>query len=186
VFGGASGNFDGINDSVTTPANSQFDPNAEDFTVECRLRLTNNADATYAVMSQQQSGTAAGWLFFVLGASHRISFASGPQASKIYTATSGGLTVNTWTAVAASKQGDTLRLYQDGTLVGSFTYVDGSISLSDQSVLVGFGFGSSGTIWNAGEQRWWQGQIDELRYVTGTALYTGSSYDLATSAFPPP
>jgi hypothetical protein len=184
VFGGASGTFDGTNDRLLTPATSLFDPNSVDFTIDARVRLTNNSNLTYPIISQQEGGTANGWMLFLVGVDHRLAFASGPGASQIYTATSGGVVVDTWTAVSVSKEGSTIRLYQDGAIVGSFTYVPGSISLTGQNVMVGFGLGGNGTIWEAPEFRWHQGQLDELRYVTGTALYTGDSYVLATTEFP--
>lgn len=184
VFGGASGNFDGANDRLLTPANSLFNPNDGDFTIEARVRLTSAANATRPVLSQQEGGTANGWMFFIGGASQLVSFASGPAAAQIFTASSGGVPIDTWTAVAVTKQGTTLRLYQDGILVGTFPYVAGTISLTGQNVMTGFGLGGNGTIWEAFESRWWQGQLDETRYVRNTALYTGPTYTLATSEFP--
>lgn len=184
VFGGASGNFDGFNDRLLTPANTLFDPNNVDFTIEARVRLTSGDNATRPIVSQQEGDTSSGWMFFIGGPSHRVSFASGPAAAQIFSATSGGVPVDTWSAVAVAKEGSTLRLYQDGAIVGEFPYVAGSISLLGQNVMVGFGLGGNGTIWEASASRWWQGQLDETRYVRRTALYTTPTYPLATAEFP--
>ena len=69
---------------------------------------------------------------------------------------------NTWTHFAATRNSGSLRLFLDGTQVGSTTSYTGSFP-SNLAVTVGD---------NAAGTESWNGYLDELRITKGTARYT--------------
>ena len=91
-----------------------------------------------------------------------------------------------WRAFAITDDGTNLRFYVDGTRV----YEGGSVQLSGTIPGVS---GARVSLYNAlqgflGPSPNWggslfSGQVDELRMLLGTALYTGASYTLDTQPF---
>lgn len=91
-----------------------------------------------------------------------------------------------WRAFAITDDGTNLRFYVDGTRV----YEGASVQLSGEIPAVS---GARVSLYNAlqgfsGPSPNWgntvfSGQVDELRMLLGTALYTGASYTLATQPF---
>jgi hypothetical protein len=79
-----------------------------------------------------------------------------------------------WVHIALTRSGSTVRLYKNGSLVSSGTSST-NLNLTDVSAIGGYG-GSTPNSYTL------QGSISNLRLVVGTALYTGSTYTVPTSA----
>lgn len=81
--------------------------------------------------------------------------------------------LNVWNHIAFTRQGLSLRMYVNGTLVGTKTMnanysMDNTASSTSWPIQIGYGF---------------VGYIDELRLTKGVARYTGTSFPLQTAPF---
>lgn len=96
-----------------------------------------------------------------------------------YTAT-GVITLNAWTHVALVKNGSTIEIYSGGTRrISLGSGISGAVPAQYVSVGGGLDFAFSyGT--------YFTGYIDEFRYQTGVAQYSGSTYTVPTAAFTDP
>lgn len=159
---GGSAYFDGAGDYLTAPYNSAWDFGTGDFTVESWLYRTALGSGVIAA-SFTSSGND-GWSFEI-NSSNQITF----YAESAYLATSTAtIPANTWTHIAASRSGTTLRLFIDGALA---TTVTDSTSIAGFSGLLAISATSTGVAPFVGYQ-------SNVRVVKGTAVYT--------SAFVPP
>ncbi len=177
---GWSGYFDGTGDYLSTPNAAALRLGAGDFTVEAWIypnRLTNTYSqgicGTYGYVSTQDRG----WLFYLDAAGYLQLIMYG-SAGAGFTLTSSTLTtINTWSHVAATRSGTTVRLFLNGVQVAS-----GTSSKDEDYTVVDFNVATSRTdnlspaTGNPGTS--FQGSISNLRLVKGTAVYT--------SAFTPP
>jgi hypothetical protein len=87
-------------------------------------------------------------------------------------------TLNAWQHVALVRESNNnVYLYKDGVR-GTATSVSGAIdpygNRTDLSSSVGFYLGINTTNWTAYNPSYFQGYISNLRYVVGTAVYTGN------------
>jgi hypothetical protein len=93
---------------------------------------------------------------------------------------SGTMPLNTWRHIAAVRDGNTFRLYVNGTSVISYS---SSMSLNNTSSETAIGYrigaGSSGAGSNS-----WQGYVDEFRVTKGVARWSGSTITVPAAAFP--
>ena len=152
--------FNGSTDCITLPANSSYAVRTGDFTIEAWVLLTASAGGT---IFDTMVSTAAGnlnRLAFGVGASS-IGLYSG---SAIYTSTS-GLSVGVWTHVALTRQSSVIAGWINGVKVGT---VSNSYNFSDNNLTIGCS-GKSGTFGS-----WFPGYISNLRFVSGTAVYTAA------------
>ena len=85
---------------------------------------------------------------------------------------SGNVSQNTWHHFAMTRQGDTYRIYLDGTRETEITNSNGINTSAATSAI-----GSRDTSGGYG----FSGQIDDFRILSGLALYTGSSLTVPTS-----
>jgi len=92
--------------------------------------------------------------------------------STVYFASNTALTNNTWIHVAATRASGTLRLFQDGTQVGSAA---NTVNFTNSGNGIYIGQSSLGTAMN--------GYIDDLRITKGYARYT-TTFTPPTAAFP--
>jgi hypothetical protein len=77
--------------------------------------------------------------------------------------------------IAVTREGDTVRTYLDGTLVGTLAFSGSLYGAANELVI---GHRERGVTVDG-----YKGFIDEVRITKGVALYTGSSYTLATAKF---
>lgn len=162
-WGGKSGYFDGSGDYLTFgSANLSFAQG--DFAIEMWIYPTATQTS---FLADWRLGGSSGPAFYLVN--NVMNFYDG---GPLNLAASSTVSSNTWTHVAAARSGGTLRLYQDGSLVGTMsmgTDMTGSGSLS-----IAFHNGVFFT-----------GYIDDLRITIGSARgYTGSTITVPTAPFP--
>ena len=168
VFGGASGLFDGLADSLTTASETGFNFGSGDFTVEWRHRFANLP-------------SAINWHQILVDEPRSNQLAVG-DGDNLYLTTSGGaktsdvltISTNTWYAFAMSRVGNTLYFFQDGVGIGTADVTALTVDLSG----TGTRLGGMDTGVNVVD-----GWLDELRVTKGVGRYN-ANYTIATAAFP--
>lgn len=154
--------FDGNGDYITIPDNYDFHF-THDFTIEFWMYHTSTSDGGYtAVFGGNGSGTN-GWNIYMQESSGNLYFF---HTSFLITATS-ALTANTWHHIAVTRSGSGIKMFVDGTQVGSTasssaTLVQNSSSLGTR---IGYDHGANG---------YYEGYIENLQVITGTAKYTSN------------
>lgn len=151
-YGGAI-TFDGVNDRVSIPDSNSLDLSTG-MTLEAWVNPTQNASWNTALLKEQPGG-----LVYALYANTDTDRPSGEVS---LTSTSGDsrgtstIPVNTWTHLAATFDGTTLKLYRNGALE-SQKNLSGPIKVSTNPLSIG-----GNTIWG----EYFQGKIDEIRVYT--------------------
>lgn len=162
-FGAASGLFDGTGDYITTPNNSDFEANT-DFTCECWIRPANVV--TIRAIASKRGSPASGWQLYIDSTSRLALIAwDVSTATLVNIIGTTPIVVNTWHAVAFTRQSNTWRIFVNGNL--------------DASAAPGGTYGASTAVMNIGRDpvvagRDFSGHIDEFRVTNGTARYTSN------------
>lgn len=171
-FGTTSLLLDGNSDYLTIPHHSDFDLGTNDFTFDTWIRLGSGIDTSIddvrRLLSHGYAGTDNGaWSFAVghhsaWGTGKRINFVTNISGS-VYNYSSDAFTmdVGVWYHVAVVQDSNTLRFFLDGV-------AKGTLAFSDNLVLTAIVY--VGQVGNGTE--YFDGWIDELRLVNGTAKWT--------------
>ena len=139
-----------------------------DFTIEFWLYPSNTSSAYRALVSSENyAGTTGGWSLYQNGTS--LEFWFSPGTSVTINATS-AITASTWQHVALCRASGTLRLFVNGSSVGS---VSNSTSLTGQQIWIGD---------NNNGSFFYEGYLDDLRITKGYARYT-ATFTPPTAAF---
>jgi len=158
-FGVSSLLLDGTNDYVESDSNVNL--NSTDFTIDVWIR-PNSVTGYKGIW---QSGTSTTEQSYLLG--NTVYWTVTPSTIITSSVT---VNANEWTMLSYERQGNTHRIYKNGTLEDTATTANkqdnGPFSIGEN------GFGD------------FNGYIDELR-VSTVARYTGSSFTEPTSAFTP-
>jgi hypothetical protein len=163
-FGGSSLLLDGAGDYITAAGGTQFSFGTDAWTMEFWIR-TSQTDATWALMLSKALDTAGQFSF---GYNHDGvgSMRWVERLTVRTTATSTGMNDGNWHHVAITRSSNTVRMFLDGTQVGTYTtnytFGDGTTSLR----LGAYGSGLTGEEIT--------GHIDELRITKGVARYTAN------------
>lgn len=96
---------------------------------------------------------------------------NGSHASAIRITASVSISLNVWSHIAVSRVGSTLRLFQNGTIVG--TIAIGTMYAVSHPLYIGGDPGSS---------VYYNGKMDEMRFINGTGLYT-TNFTVPTAPF---
>jgi len=144
-------------------------PGSGDFTVECWFKPTavTANQLIYDTAQAGASGSVAGRIALFLNGNPNKMAVYQPGVG-ITTASSGSLSAGTWYHLAWVRNSGTLKMYLDGTEVGSYST---TYNFSRGSLTIGRDRASGGT-------SPLNGRLSNLRMVKGTAVYT--------SAFTPP
>jgi len=161
-FGGTSGLFDGADDYVTVPDNSEFDFGAGDFTIEYwEYRTASTAEK--GTISRNNNPQAPWMLGYSYNGNINLFAGNGSSWSIADAVSMGVIIINSWTHYAVTRQGSTFRTFQNGIQISTFT--------SAATLPAGAGplqIGRYNTI------SLYPGYLDELRLTKGVARYTGS------------
>lgn len=168
-YGTSSIYFDGTGDYLNIPSTNLLNFGTGDFTVECWVRHTTIAVDTFYI-----SASGSGGLFFGIGGiafnNTTIGYGRAGVAWDYYAAH--GMSANTWYHVALTRSGTSIRMFVNGTQVGTTQTSSTSYSLATTSTTVG----------SQGAAYYYNGYIDDLRITKGYARYT-SNFTAPTSAF---
>lgn len=161
---GGSVYLDGSGDYLTFPASTDYAFGTGDFTVECWIYPTSTS-ASRITTRLPSTGQSGSWGFNF--SSSTFAFSEVVIGEPGVSATGLPPMLNTWTHLAASRQGTTLRLFANGVLVGS-----GTISTNYNYSGSPLGIGATNPV--GGGETYFPGYISNLRIVKGTAVYTGA------------
>ena len=163
-FGTGSMYFDGSGDYLAIPTGPQLYFGTSDFTVEAWIYPTGGSGNRHIF-----SGNITSALGFCVNTSGKISVAKSGVVEIIASTTT--ISTSTFTHVAATRSGNTFRIFVNGTLEATVTSSQDFSNFSDNRV--GFEAGSSAYL----------GYIDDLRVTAGLARYT-ANFTPPTAAFP--
>ena len=159
-FGGSSMYFDGTGDYLVTPSSPVNILGSGDFTVELWAYPSNTSSAYRALVgSENYNSTTGGWTIYQNGTAIEVWLTGG--SSPLINATS-SLTATTWQHIALSRASGTVRLFVNGTSVGS---ASNSAEWTGQRIFIGDNNVS-------GTDYFYNGYIDDLRITKGVARYT--------------
>ena len=166
-YGGASGAFDGAGDYLSPSSSTPFNFGTGDFTIEAWIYPTSLSTPQF------QTILGGGQSNFIFNCNNQNLEVGLFYSAGIAITTNSPLSNNTWTHVAVSRSGTSLKLFVNGVLGATAT---NSTNISYASTPR---IGSSTYSTNFA---YFQGYIDDLR-ITKYARYT-SNFTPPTSAFP--
>jgi len=179
-FGGSSMSFDGTGDYLSLPNINTLNLQSGDFTVECWL-YTNNASTAQTIFWLGGSDSSTATLRFGVDAGGAVLFMGNSSFTgwEVQTGIVGSISSSTWTHVAATRSGNSYRVFIDGTQVGTTITNSNAIGASTQNRIGALNFTSGGFP----VYREFNGYIQDLRITKGYARYT-ANFTPPTTAFP--
>jgi hypothetical protein len=163
---GGSGYFDGTGDSLVSASSTSNILSTNDFTIEFWLYPSNTSVAYRALVSSENySAITGGWSLYQNGAALELWVS--PNSSAVITASS-ALAAGAWQHIALSRVSGTLRLFVNGTQVGS---IGTGAAFTGQQVWIGDNNAPSFDYFVIG-------YMSGVRIINGTGIYT--------TAFTPP
>lgn len=177
-FGGASGLFDGTGDYVDTPDHADFDVGSGDFTIDFWTRRSADGAVDRICGQGTSAGSAAAGATQIRYNADDTVTASLYSSGTQYAATSTGTITadSTWHHIAFVRDGNTLRLFIDGSADGT----DDVTGVTANDAAAKFTIGR----WGEYAGNYYTGWIDEFRFSKGIARWT-SNFTPPTSAYSP-
>lgn len=171
-FGSSSLLFDGVDDYLTTPDSADWNFSTGDFTVEWWGK-TSGTTVPYPVMEQRASNSDMFRIQFanVSGAVLAMDAYSG--GSTLFSFHSSVITIAAWAHYAVVRNGNTLKMYQNGIEIGSQDVT--GVTMPDVGAALEIGRSVRGG-------QYYAGWIDELLIIKGVAKYT-AAFTPPTSAY---
>lgn len=176
-FGGAL-TFDGVNDWVTVPDNNALDLTTG-MTLEAWVYPTAAGSAPFwrNVMIKERSGGESYNLYAADGANVPVAYVVRAAQTNTPLDAKGttGLPLNTWSHLAVTYDGANLRLYVNGTQVGTRA-VSGALVTTTGPLRIG-----GNSIWG----EYFQGRIDEIRIYNRALTVAELQTDMLTPVATP-
>lgn len=150
---------------LTVPDSAVFAFGSGNFTIEAWFYATATTNTTNAIVAKSAAGIFGPWILYYTNTNTVTFFSSSNGTSwDIANAVSlGSAALNQWHHVAVSRQGSSIRLFLNGTLVNTIT---SAASLTVNSLPVAIGGRSSAS-------ELFTGYISNVR-ITNTFLYTSN------------
>ena len=152
--------FDGTNDSLSIADHADFTFGSGDFTMEA---FVYNKSSSYRSIVQKYGGnpSSSSWFWSMYNGQNQFYYYSGGNEPAV---TSGQTHYNKWVHCAVSREGNTIRLFDNGELTGTLD-VSSYDTMNDSTVPVDIGA-------DYADNYDMDGFISNVRIVKGTALYT--------------
>jgi hypothetical protein len=161
-FGGCSAYFDGSGDYLIIPFSADFNFGSADFAIEAWVYQNTQADWR-TIVSKNPTDTSGVWRL-IIGASGYLSFGYLNASTWTSVNAAGAVPISTWTHVAVTRQGSSLRLFVNGSL--SSINASATLSIPDLSNNLYVGEVETTNTWQ------FNGYIEDLRITKGIARYT--------------
>jgi hypothetical protein len=164
---GWSNYFDGTGDYLSVPSNSAIVVGSSDFTVEAWIYLTTTGPWTgYIFGKRAGSGSLGIILGFEAASVPRLLASVDGSNWNVLINSSISVTPQTWTHIAATRSGNSWRLFVNGQQ-GATATVAGTVVDSGANLTIGANAANGTSVFP-------RGYISNFRLVKGTALYTSS------------
>ncbi|MFA5021408.1 MAG: LamG domain-containing protein, partial [Patescibacteria group bacterium] len=185
-FGGSSMYFDGSNDYISSPSNTDFEFGTNDWTMDFWFRANSSVNAWKGIGGGDWdivSGNGSNYSMPVF-AYNNVHPTSGKIFTVYLSSTTGGNPksisatldcYNKWNHIALVRFGATVTLYLNGI-------ASGNVNIGDSANLIKSGF-MLGRYLNNGSMIYSDGYIDEFRIVNGKAMWT-SNFNTALPSVP--
>ena len=169
--------FDGTGDKLSVPNSADVRVGSNDFTLEAWVRFGNPAGDWDTIIGMWDAANTrrtvtlqrhnnSGYLYLYVSPDGGIGNAKN--------ANGGNLTVNHWHHVAGVRDGNTLRIYQNGVQVGTASFSGSALNNTTDALFIGNEKSSDSNNYN--------GYISNVRFVNGTCLYPdGTTFTPPTS-----
>jgi len=157
--------FDG-NDKLDVPSSTDFDFGSGDFTVEAWVATGSGVDGTELCIvnrSNAHAGSDSAFIMYIQANGTPYFGITENTGWDAYVTGTTDLVSGSWNHVAATREGNYLKMYVNGTLEGTTSW-SGSIPTSSR--VVNIGAQDTGIHMT--------GSISNVRIVKGTAVYTSS------------
>ena len=166
-FGNGALYFDGSNDYLTVPDHADWNFGSGDFTIDCWVYL-NSLGSTGRVICGQSVDSDNRWYLAWIDNSNiwRLYVRSG-GSEILRVEASDSPSINTWYHIAVVRDGNTFKIFRDGTDKTSSGGTD-SDAFVDFTAELTVGRGNTGAI------NYHDGFIDELRISKGIARWTSN------------
>lgn len=158
-YGNSSIYFDGNGDYLSVPSSADFGFGTGDFTVESWVNVSTFTNYGHFATTYDNGANTGDWFFRLNASTQQWQFQLGSGSAETVVISSTNLSVGIWHHLAVTRESGTVKLYQNGTLVG--TAVDNR-SLVQHPITIGRAI--NGYDFN--------GYIDDLRITKGLARYT--------------
>jgi hypothetical protein len=168
---GSAMTFDGTGDYLTSPANDpDFQPGSDDYTVEAWINPTSLTDGGgIAGIFNYDGVDRRSWLLYH-GSSGDLNFivsGDGTAATQhVVSSPVSILTTNQWSHVVGEKEGNDLRVYLNGVVVGTLTNAPTTLYTNTTDT---FKIGT----WDGTSNDEFTGDIQDVRVYKGVAKYKG-------------
>lgn len=151
--------FDGTGDYLTAPDNAAFAFGTGDFTVEYWLYPVSFSNGPTIVDTRQNTTSTGGFSdYFGTTGSYNLFIGN----TTIYTSAS-NVSLNSWTHIAVSRSGTSLRVFLNGSQSGST--ITNSTNFGNQKCFIGINVNLTSAI---------TGYLSNVRLVKGSAVYTAN------------
>ena len=155
--------FDGSTEYLSIADSADFSFGTGDYTMEAWIYPTSTGSYPLIIAQYENTSTTASWFFSLGNNTTTVEYYAYSPDGNLSPYLSGGTApLNTWTHVAVTRSGSTVRLFVGGSQVDSRTW---SNAHRDSSLSVTIGASSNGLYK-------FRGNISNVRIVKGTALYT--------------
>lgn len=181
-FGAGALYFNGNTTGVYTNSKSDFAFGSDDFTVECFVYATANADQNSRIVNfgLHWSNVDSWSINFNDFYSRKISLASYKLGASRLCESVTLTNINTWYHVAVTRSGGVFRLFVDGVLESAnSSYIGIPIETSTTNICC------IGGAYNLSQDEDFAGYIDEFRITKGVARYT-ENFTPPAAPFPNP
>ncbi len=163
--------FNGTNAMVSVPDSATLDLTTG-MTLEAWVNPTQLGGTWRTVLMKETTNNVVYDLYGHGGSGTKTPMAESSVGGAVREARApSALALNTWTHLASTYDGTTLRLYVNGTQVATLA-IAGSIAVSTGQLRIG-----GNSIWN----EWFEGMIDEVRVYNRALTAAEIQADLATS-----
>ena len=171
---GGSMYFDGSGDYLTLPSSDLYRVDLGDWTMEAWLYPTSTG-VQHTVMNRGVYLSTYSFYFGTSGTSLYYEAGTGGWAATPYTSSSGAIIAGQWNHIAVVRSGTSLLMYANGNRV--LNQASASFGANVTAPLWVGAYLSGSAVVN--------GNMTDVRFTKGTALYTGSTYTVPTAPLTP-
>ena len=167
---GWSNYFNGSSDYLTTNSSTALNLSTNDFTVECFVNVTTASNQIVIAGVNAAAGTGS-WQLQLNYSSAQVRFFCKYGGGNALDATfgTGNIPANAWNHIAVTRSGANLRVFLNGTQIGTTNTTLGTSSID----AAGANYKIGQTV-DAYPGWYLSGYLSNIRVVIGTALYTSN------------